>query len=115
MRYLLLLHGDEQAERSLTDAERRSIVEQHTDLSRRLREQNALVASEALSGSAEAKVLRRDGDERLVTDGPFAETKEQIGGFYLLECDGIEDALTWAEQIPRSPGLVVEIRPIAPV
>jgi hypothetical protein len=60
-------------------------------------------------------VLRRDDDERLVTDGPFAETKEQIGGFYLLECDGIEDALTWAEQIPRSPGLVVEIRPIAPV
>jgi hypothetical protein len=115
MRYLLLLHGDEQAERSLTDAERRSIVEQHIDLSRRLQEQNALVASEALSGSAEAKVLRRDGDERLVTDGPFAETKEQIGGFYLLECDGIEDALTWAEQIPRSPRLVVEIRPIARV
>jgi hypothetical protein len=115
MRYLLSLYGDEQAERSLTAEERRAIVDQHIELGRRLREAGALVASEALTDSSEAKVLRRDGEQSLVTDGPFAETKEQLGGFYLLECADIDEALAWAEQVPRSPGLVAEIRPVAAV
>jgi hypothetical protein len=115
MRYLLSLYGDEQAEQSLTAEERRAIVDQHMALGRRLREAGALVASEALTDSSEAKVLRRDGEQSLVTDGPFAETKEQLGGFYLLECADIDEALGWAEQVPRSPGLVAEIRPVADV
>jgi hypothetical protein len=52
---------------------------------------------------------------RLVTDGPFAETKEQLGGFYLIECGGLDEALQWARQVPQSPGLVVEVRPLAGV
>jgi hypothetical protein len=112
MRYLLLLYGDEQAEQSLTAEERRAIVDQHIALGGRLREAGAVVAGEALSDSSEAKVLRRDGERSLVTDGPFAETKEQLGGFYLLECADIDEALAWAEQVPQSPGLVAEIRPV---
>ena len=112
MRYLLLLHGDEQAEQSMTAEARRAIVDQHMALGRRLREAGALVASEALGDSSGAKVLRRDGERSLITDGPFAETKEQLGGFYLLECADVDEALAWAEQIPQSPGLVVEIRPV---
>jgi hypothetical protein len=115
MRYLLLLYGEDQAERSMTDEERRAIVEQHIALSRRLDDAGALVASEALADISDTKVVRRDGDRSLVTDGPFAETKEQLGGFYLIECEGIDEALKWAEQVPRSPGLVVELRPVAPV
>jgi hypothetical protein len=114
MRYLLLLYGDEQAEQSMTPEERRAIVDQHIDLGRRLRAAGAVVAGEALSDSSEAKVLRRDGERSLVTDGPFAETKEQLGGFYLLECADIDEALAWAEQVPQSPGLVAEIRPVVP-
>jgi hypothetical protein len=114
MRYLMLLYGNEQAERSMTGEERRAIVEQHIDFARRLREADALVASEALAAASDAKVMRRDGERPVVTDGPFAETKEQLGGFYLLECDGIDEALKWAEQVPKSPGLVAEIRPVAP-
>jgi hypothetical protein len=115
MRYLMLLYGNEQADRSLTGEERRAIVEQHIELGRRLREAGALVASEALADSSEAKVMRR-GDERpVVTDGPFAETKEQLGSFYLLECEGIDEALEWATQVPPSPGLVVEVRPVVSV
>jgi hypothetical protein len=60
-------------------------------------------------------VLRRKGGRPSVTDGPFAETKEQLGGFYLIECEGLEDALNWAEQVPKSPGLVVEVRPVVSV
>jgi hypothetical protein len=115
MRYLLSLYGDEQAEQSLTAEERRAIVDQHMALGRRLREAGALVASEALTDSSEAKVLRRDGEQSVVTDGPFAETKEQLGGFYLLECADIGEALAWAEQVPQSPGLVAEIRPVVAV
>jgi hypothetical protein len=114
MRYLLLLYGDEQAERSMTAEELRAIVDQHIALGRRLREAGAHVAGEALSDSSETKVLRREGERSLVTDGPFVETKEQLGGFYLLECADIDEALAWAEQVPQSPGLVAEIRPVVP-
>jgi hypothetical protein len=48
----------------------------------------------------------------VVTDGPFAETKEQLGGFYLLECADVDEALRWAEQVPKSPGLIAELRPV---
>jgi hypothetical protein len=112
MRYLILLYGDEQAEQSLTPEERRAIVDQHIELGRRLHEAGAVVAGEALSSSSDAKILRREGERSFVTDGPFAETKEQLGGFYLLECADIDEALAWADQVPNSPGLVVEIRPV---
>jgi hypothetical protein len=115
MRYLMLLYGDEQAERSLTSEDRRAIVEQHIDLGRRLRDAGALLASEALTDSSDAKVMRRDDERPVVTDGPFAETKEQLGGFYLLECEGIDEALEWAKQVPVGPGLVVEVRPAVSV
>jgi hypothetical protein len=114
MRYLLLLYGDEEAERSMTADERRTIVDQHIALGQRLREAGAVVASEALGDSSDAKVLRWDGERSFVTDGPFAETKEQLGGFYLLECADIGEALGWAEQVPQGPGLVAEIRPVVP-
>jgi hypothetical protein len=115
MRYLLLLYGDEGRERALSDAERRSIMDEHVAFATRLRTEGVHLAGEALTSPAQAKVLRRDGDDAVVTDGPFAETKEQLGGFYVLECDEMEEALRWAEQVPKSPGLVVEIRPIAHV
>jgi hypothetical protein len=115
MRYLMLLYGDEQREGELSDEERRAIVDGHIAFAGRLRESGAHVAGEPLTRAAEAKVLRREGDSQVVTDGPFAETREQLGGFYLLECEGVEDALKWAEQVPKSPGLVVELRPVASV
>jgi hypothetical protein len=115
MRYLLLLYGDEGREGELSAEERRAIVEGHIELAGRLRQAGAHLGGEPLTGSAEAKVLRWEGDSPAVTDGPFAETKEQLGGFYLLECDTLEEALKWAEQVPKSPGLVVELRPVASV
>jgi hypothetical protein len=115
MRYLMLLYGDEERESALSDAERHAIVTQHIAFAGRLREEGAHIAGEALTSPSEAKVIRRAGDAAVVTDGPFAEKKEQLGGFYVLECERMEDALRWAEQVPKSPGLVVEIRPIAAV
>jgi hypothetical protein len=112
MRYLMLLYGDKQAESSLTPDQRRAIVEQHIAFAGRLRDAGALVAGEALGDSAEAKVIRRETERAVVTDGPFAETKEQLGGFYVLECADVDEAVRWAEQVPKSPGLIAELRPV---
>jgi hypothetical protein len=109
MRYLILLYGDTGGEAALDPDGRRAIVEEHMAFSGRLRERGALVDGDALEPTA--RVIRGG----LVTDGPFAETKEQLGGFYLIECASLDEALEWAQQVPQSPGLVVEVRPLAGV
>jgi hypothetical protein len=114
MRYLLLLHGDESAERELSPEERRVIVDEHMRFHAGLRKRGALVQGEPLDGRAGAFTVRLDkGGKRLVTDGPFTETKEQIGSFYVVECEGRAEAEAIAKNVPASPGLVVEAWPIA--
>jgi hypothetical protein len=109
MNYLLLLYGDESAERELSPKERRSIVDEHIRFHAALRERGVLVQGKPLDGPAGAFTVRVDkGGKRLVTDGPFTETKEQIGSFYLVECDGRDEAVAIASDVPASPGLVVE-------
>jgi hypothetical protein len=110
MRYLLLLYGDEAAELALSDAERQAILDAHGRFSQGLQEQGWLVGGEPLQASSTAVVVHEDG---LVTDGPFIETKEQLGGYYLVDCPGLEEALQAARAIPASPGLKVELRPLA--
>jgi hypothetical protein len=111
MQFILLLYGDEAAEAALTDAERRAIVDAHIAFSRRLRERGAWVAGDAVEPSTRAAWVR-DGK---ATDGPFAETKEQLGGYYVVECASRDDAIEVAREVPASPGSVVEIRPLAEV
>jgi hypothetical protein len=75
-------------------------------------ERGALIACEPLESSSAAKTMRvPDDGERLVTDGPFAESKEQLGGFCLLECDDFDEALEWARKVPLRAG-AIEIRPV---
>ena len=110
MKFAFLLYGDEAAESALTADERRAIVEGHIAFSRTLRERDALRFGEALGPSTEAATLRPR--RRGVSDGPFAETKEQLGGLYVVECADRDEAIELARQIPDSPGLVIEVRPI---
>jgi hypothetical protein len=113
MRYLLLLHGDADAEAALSVAERRAVIDAHIAFSRDLREAGRLVVGEGLEPPDRAKrVTWADDGARIVTDGPFAEAKEAIGGFYVVECGSIEEAVELADGIPRSPGLAVEIIPV---
>jgi hypothetical protein len=108
-RYLLLLHGDEAGEQALSEADRRAIVGAHGTLIGELAAAGSLVASAALAPSSRTKVVRGVS----VTDGPFAETKEVVGGFYLVECADDAAAAALAGRIPQSPGLAVEVRPVA--
>jgi hypothetical protein len=114
MKYLLLLYDDVAAIAAMRPEERRALVEQHMAYSRALRDDGAFVYGDPLSGPEEARTLRfgTDGDAAAVTDGPFIETKESLGGFYVIDCATPEAALALARRVPRSPGLVAELRPI---
>ena len=109
MRYLFLLWGDEAAELALPGAERQAIVESHMAFSRTIRDEGRTVTGEPLGPSRNGLVVRRNGS---VTDGPYLETKEQLGGFYVIECRDGADATAVAGRIPSSPGLTIEIREI---
>jgi hypothetical protein len=108
MQFLLLIYGDEVAELALTPEERRAIVDQHRAFGRRLRERGRFLGGDGLTPSRDAVVVRGSR----VTDGPFIETKEQLGGYYLVDCEDREAAIGLAKEIPASPGYAVEIRPI---
>ena len=112
MKFLLLIYGDAAAEAAMTDDERRAIVDEHLEFRRHLAERSADVIGEALAPPETGRTVRFAGDGMVVTDGPFLETKEALGGFYVLQAGSIEEAAELVRPIPRSPGLVAEIRPI---
>ena len=112
MRFLFLIHGDPEAEAAMSAEERRAIVDEHIAYGSMLRERGAHVLGGALSGEA---TVVQPGDEPMVTDGPFAETKEAVGGFYVVDCANREEALELAARVPRSPGVAVEVLTVADV
>ena len=112
MKYLLLLYDDPAASEALTPDQRRAIVDEHIAYARMLRERGVHVFGEPLSGPDEARTVRLDGADAIVTDGPFVEAKEALGGIYLIDCPSMDEAVSLAGAVPRSPGLAVEVRPI---
>ena len=115
MQYLLLLYDDAATIDALTQEERRAIVDEHIAYSRMLRDRNVLVSGEPLLGPETARTIRFNGAGAQVTDGPFLEAKEALGGFYFIETADEAEAVELAKLVPRSPGLVAELRPIAPM
>jgi hypothetical protein len=113
VKFLLLLHEDADTVGDLTDAERRAIVDQHVAFGRLLTERGARILGEALGPRAANRTIRFEGGTPVVTDGPYLEAKESIGGFYVLEAESMDAATELAKQVPRSPSLVAELLPIA--
>jgi hypothetical protein len=113
MRYMLLLIGDEDQWENLSEAEAGEAMQAYEDYSRQVIDAGAFVAGEGLQHSSTATSLRLVDGERVLTDGPFAETKEQLGGFYLLDCRDLDEALDWAEKCPAAAvGGTIEVRPV---
>ena len=113
MKYLLLLYGDENrwVEMSPEDAEEDMKV--WNAFYEQLTEKGAFLAGEALQPTTAATTVRIKDGEILHTDGPFAETREQLGGFYLLECPDLDAALSWAAKVPDlGEAGSVEVRPV---
>ncbi|MGH3109336.1 MAG: YciI family protein [Gaiellaceae bacterium] len=108
MKFLLLLHGDADAEAALPRDERMKIVDQHMAYTTMLEEAGVYVTGVALD-DPKSSVVVRPGEKPIVTDGPFAETKEAVGGLYVVDVADRDEAVRLAGQVPRSPGLAVEV------
>jgi hypothetical protein len=109
MKYMLLVYADEAAS---TDAEREHCYEESTQLAHTLKSKGQLLATSPLQPVATATCVQvRDG-KRLVTDGPFAETREQLGGYFLVEAEDLDAAIAIAGQIPGARKGTIEIRPV---
>jgi len=109
MRYMLLIYQDEQA---LNETERQACYVESTQLAHDLNAKGQFVATAPLQPVATATTVRvRDG-KRLVTDGPFAETREQLGGFYMIHAKDLDEAIGIAARVPGARKGTVEIRPV---
>jgi hypothetical protein len=112
MKYVLTLIGPEGGWEDTSPEEMKAEMDRWDAYGKELAGAGALMAGEALEESANAKTVRiGDGDDRLVTDGPFAETKEQLGGFYLIRAESIDEAVEWARKVPLSAG-AIEVRQV---
>jgi hypothetical protein len=109
MKYMLLIYGTDQA---WDEAGREKCYEESTQLAHRLKTEGKYLAAAPLHPVTTATSIRVRGGKRLVTDGPFAETREQLGGYFLIEAENLDEAIGIAEQIPGARVGTVEIRPV---
>ncbi len=108
MQYLALIYGEEAAWAALSPAEQEQEMSEYGELSG----EAVTVGGNELDSVATATTVRVRGDETLVTDGPFVELKEALGGYYVFECDSIQEACTLAARIPAARHGAVEVRPV---
>ncbi len=112
MQYMLLIYVDPQTYAGMTDEESQAEMAEYYAFGPSLRERGIEVSGEGLQGVETATTVRvRDG-KTLVTDGPFAETKEHLGGFYLVDVANLDEAIEVAKRIPDIRRGSVEIRPV---
>ena len=108
MKYMTLIYGDAEAWNALPEEEQQGVAERYMALSR-----EPVVADGAeLEDADTATTVRVRNGETLTTDGPFAETKEQLGGYYLLDCGSLDEAIEFAARIPAAERGGVEVRPL---
>jgi hypothetical protein len=109
---MLLIYGDQSQRGSMSEEEMGQIMQAYGTFTQELQDSGALVAGDALEPIETATTVRVRNDETLTTDGPFAETKEQLGGYYIVDVGSIDEALEWAAKIPGSWHGSVEVRPV---
>ncbi|HZV01147.1 MAG TPA: YciI family protein [Planctomycetota bacterium] len=112
MRYLLLIYGDEKAFAGLPAKELEGVLSDFQAYTASVKEAGAHIASQRLRPASTATSVRVRGGKKLITDGPFAETKEQLGGFYMIEAKDLDEAVAWAAKIPGARYGTIEVRPI---
>ena len=109
MKYMLLVYMDEQA---MTEAERQHCYVESAKLTQDLNSNGQYIGAGPLHPVSTATSVRLRDSKRLVTDGPFAETREQLGGYYLIEAKNLDEAISIAERIPAARLGTIEIRPV---
>ena len=112
MRYMLLIYGDEHA---LNETERQECYRESVELAHQINSAGQYLAAAPLQPTSTAASVRVREGKRLVTDGPFAETREQLGGYFLINANDLDDAIGIAARIPGARKGTVEIRPVIEV
>ena len=112
MKYMLLIYGDEHA---LNDAERQQCYRESTELAHQLHAAGQYLAAAPLHPTSTAASVRVRNGKPLVTDGPFAETREQLGGYFLIDAKNVDEAVAVAARIPLARLGTVEVRPVVEI
>ncbi|MEX2113527.1 MAG: YciI family protein [Pirellulales bacterium] len=112
MQYMLLIHSSENGWSELAPAEQDQWMAAYRDFHEKLIEGDVLRGVNRLQPSSTATVVRVTNGKPLVTDGPFAETKEQLGGYFLIEAPDLDAAIAWAGKCPGARHGAIEIRPV---
>jgi len=112
MKYMLLMYADESKELQTPEEQQAVAPPVWFALMEEMKAAGVLLSNNGLSPVANATTVRIREGKTLITDGPFAETHEQLGGFFLLECKDLDEALRWAAKIPHAKYGSVEVRPL---
>ena len=112
MQYMMLMYFDET---TLSEEQRLQCYQESAGYARQLHEKGKYVAAAPLQPTLTATSVRLNGGKRTITDGPFAETREQLGGFFIVEAANLDEAIEIASRIPAGKWGTVEIRPVIPV
>jgi len=118
MRYMLLIYSRETEMAQMPEEARVKISAGHRAVMEETAKLGIYRGAEPLKPTSSATTVRFQGDKPLITDGPFAETREQLAGYYILECKDLDEAISWASRIPtacKGGEGCVEIRPIIPI
>lgn len=112
MQVMALIYGDGSRWDTLSTQEREAVYERYRAFAQEAREAGVMLGGEELASTRDATTVRVRGDETLVTDGPYAEVKEALGGYFLFECESMDEAIEYAARIPGAETGAIEVRPI---
>jgi hypothetical protein len=112
VQYLALIYADEEAWSSFTPEEREAGYAEYARFAEEARAAGVLAGGDELDHTSTATTVRVRSGDQLVTDGPYAELKEALGGYFVLECGSVDEACAWAARIPGAHHGAVEVRPV---
>ena len=112
MRYMLLIYSDESLYPKMSEADANQLMQEYGEFTEAVQKAGVLKESDRLHPTMAATTVRVRNRDTLTTDGPFAETKEQFGGYYLIDVKDLDEAIAWAAKIPTAKYGTVEVRPI---
>lgn len=112
MKYLLLMYAGESIGSNYSQEELQAAKKTWAEFRQEMGASGALISSSGVAPGTSATTIRVRNDKTLITDGPFAETHEQLGGYFLVDCKDLDEAIRWAEKIPTAKYGSIEIRPL---
>ncbi len=112
MKYLLMIYTDEKVDAQATPEQMQVVMQEYDAFTDEVNKRGVYIGGEALHPTTSATTVRVRKGKTLTTDGPFAETKEQLGGYYLLNCKNLDEAIEFAAKIPGAKSGSIEVRPV---